>query len=126
MLYFRASPGVLNPGDTIMISSAALSISKSLFIDQGPSGIVKIKTTGTHSIFDVDPGSSLSLRNVHLFMNPTSPNTQGRAVFNEGSLALKDVEILERQANLSGSGSTIHSQAGALIEIVAGCQLKIQ
>ncbi|HQW01141.1 MAG TPA: hypothetical protein PLR30_01645, partial [Saprospiraceae bacterium] len=119
-------PGVLNMGDTIMISSGALTISKNLFIDQGPSGIVKIKTTGTHSIFDVDPGSSLSLRNVHLFMNPTSPNTQGRAVFNEGSLALKDVEILERQANLSGSGSTIHSQAGALIEIVTGCQLKIQ
>ncbi|MBL0009261.1 MAG: hypothetical protein IPP25_19335 [Saprospiraceae bacterium] len=119
-------PGVLNMGDTIMISSGALTISKNLFIDQGPSGIVKIKTTGTHSIFDVDPGSSLSLRNVHLFMNPTSPNTQGRAVFNEGSLTLKDVEILERQANLSGSGSTIHSQAGALIEIVAGCQLKIQ
>ena len=119
-------PGVLNMGDTIMITSGALTISKNLFIDQGPSGIVKIKTTGTHSIFDVDPGSSLSLRNVHLFMNPTSPNTQGRAVFNEGSLTLKDVEILERQANLSGSGSTIHSQAGALIEIVAGCQLKIQ
>lgn len=69
-------PGVLNPGDTIMITTSALSISKNLYIDQGPSAIVKIKTTGTHSVFDVNPGSSLSVRNVHLFMNPASPNTQ--------------------------------------------------
>ena len=119
-------PGVLNPGDTIMITTSALSISKNLYIDQGPSAIVKIKTTGTHSVFDVNPGSSLSVRNVHLFMNPASPNTQGRAIYNEGSLTLKDVEIYERQVNLSGSGSTVHNLAGALIEIVSGCQLKVQ
>lgn len=119
-------PGVLNPADTIMITTSALSISKNLYIDQGPSAIVKIKTTGTHSVFDVNPGSSLSVRNVHLFMNPASPNTQGRAIYNEGSLTLKDVEIYERQVNLSGSGSTVHNLAGALIEIVSGCQLKVQ
>jgi hypothetical protein len=119
-------PGVLNAGDTLLISSAALDISKSITIDQEASAIVKIKTTGTHSIFDINASGTLNLRNVQLFMNSTSPTTQGRAVFNEGSLYLSDVSVYEKQANLMGAGTTIHNLPGSLIQIVAGCQIIVQ
>ncbi len=119
-------PGVLNPGDTLMISSAALDISKSIAIDQEASAIVKIKTTGTHSIFDINAAGTLHLRNVHLFMNSTSPATSGRAVYNEGSLYLNNVFIYEKQVNLMGAGTTVHNLPGSLIQIVAGCQIIVQ
>lgn len=119
-------PGVLNPGDTIMITSGALLIDKNLTIDQPPSGVVKIKTTGTHAVFSIDPLGELTLKNVHLFMNPSAPNTQGRAIFNEGSLLLEDVMILERLQNTAGNGSTLHNQAGSLTSILSNCQIILQ
>jgi hypothetical protein len=119
-------PGVLSPGDTLMISSAALDISKSITIDQEASATVKIKTTGTHSIFDISAAGTLNLRNVHLFMNSASPATSGRAVYNEGSFYLNNVFVYEKQANLMGAGTTVHNLPGSLIQIGAGFQIIVQ
>ena len=119
-------PSVLNTGDTIMITSEALLIDKNLTIHQPSSGVVKIKTTGTHSVFTIDPLGELKLKNVHLFMNPSSPNTLGRAILNEGSLLLEDAMILERLQNTSGTGSTLHNQAGSFTSVTSNFQIIVQ
>ncbi|HEY3387310.1 MAG TPA: hypothetical protein VGK46_12415 [Saprospiraceae bacterium] len=119
-------PSVLDPSDTIFITSGALLINKDIVIDQLPGQLIKIKTTGTHPIFQVTNGSILNMKNAKLFLNGTSPNTNGRAVLNSGSLILRGVEIFEKAQNLQGSGSTIRNLPGSSMEILTNCQLKVQ
>ena len=119
-------PVVLDAGDTISISSAALMIGKDIYIDQGPSAMVKIKTTGAHAVFDINAGSSLTLRNVQLFVNAINPNMAGRAIVNQGILTMDAVDIFERLANVTGNGNTVQNQSGSTLQILSGCQLKLE
>ena len=119
-------PSVLNIGDTIIISSGSLEINKSIIINQTNSSVVKIKTTGPHSIFNISAGKSLSLNYVNLFMNPSSPNVPGRAILNNGILLLSNINIRERSQNLGGIGSTIHNSSSSTVNISSTNQIVIQ
>ncbi|MFZ1571930.1 MAG: hypothetical protein WAT89_04250, partial [Candidatus Kapaibacterium sp.] len=112
--------------DTILISSAALNVNKNIIINQTLPTIVKIKTIGQHPVFNINMGKSLSLNYVNLFMNPNSPSTPGRAIFNNGSLLISNINIRERSQNLSGNGSTIQNVSGSSVNISLSNQIIIQ
>ncbi len=109
-------PSVLGSADTIMISSAALVINKSLNMNQTAGTKVKIKTTGAHSIFNIQNTKTLNISYFELFLNPTSPNILGRGILNNGTINADNISIFEKAANLIGSGSTIQSEAGSKIQ----------
>ncbi|MBK9734024.1 MAG: hypothetical protein IPO92_03240 [Saprospiraceae bacterium] len=119
-------PAVLGINDTILISSAALNVNKNIIINQTLPTIVKIKTIGQHPVFNINMGKSLSLNYVNLFMNPNSPSTPGRAIFNNGSLLISNINIRERSQNLSGNGSTIQNVSGSSVNISLSNQIIIQ
>ena len=119
-------PLVLGANDTIHISSASLVINKNILINQTPSTIVKIKTTGPHPIFNVSTGKSLTLNYTNLFMNPNSPSVPGRAILNSGNILMSNINIWERSQNLSGNGSTIQNVAGSSVNFSSSNQIIIQ
>jgi len=112
-------PSVLKPNDTIHVTSAALEINKNIDITQDAESVVKIKSTGTHAIFNILAGKSLTLANVDIFVSPGIPNVSGRAIQNNGTLQVSDVSIFEPSQNTSGSGSTLQCSTGSTLNITS-------
>jgi hypothetical protein len=69
-------------------------------------------------IFDILPGGSLTLQNIHLIGGTGNTNT--RVLFNKGVLNMTNVDILDTKANL-GTGKSIDNEGtlncSSLIEI---------
>lgn len=103
-----------------------LDLNKTISINQTASSIVKIKPTGAFPIFNIQPGNTLNLNYVDMFLNPNSQNTMGRAIFNSGNLQLSNVSIRERALNITGSGSTIQNNSSGQINVLTSSQITIQ
>ena len=89
--------------DTILLTSGRIQISKDINILQTPATKVMVKAQGpTGPIFRVAGSQTLSLRSIDLY---SGTNMNSRALQNDGTLILEDVDIYENVGNL-GVGTT--------------------
>lgn len=103
-------------GDTIKILSPIL-IDKNITISPVDINLY-IEADYTGHIFEILPGGSLTLANLHLIGG--KGNTSTRVLFNKGVLNMTNVDILDTKANL-GTGKSIDNEGtlncSSLIEI---------
>jgi photosystem II stability/assembly factor-like uncharacterized protein len=94
-------------GQTIQLTSAPLYVNRNLNMLQTPGNVINIEGSNNYSIFDVQKGIQLNLRNISLYPGIGNGNL-GRAILNGGFLTLEDTQIFEPIQNL-GSGSSIQN-----------------
>ncbi len=89
--------------DTIMLTSGPIQISKNINITQTSGTIVRVRALGaTGPIFKVEGSKTFSLKYIDLY---SATNMTNRALLNNGSLVLENVNIHEKKSN-AGVGTT--------------------
>lgn len=111
------NPSVLNPSDTIKITSSTLNINKSLFIEQANSSILKIKAECPQSLFTILSGKTLGMKYIDIYLSSNHADVTGRAIFNQGLVKMGSINIFDKTSNFGGSGNTIINEPGSAVII---------
>lgn len=107
-------------GQTIDLTSEKIELNKDLVFKQPSSQVIKIRALFSGSVFTITNGSSIYMENIHLYGGDESP---GRAINNQGTLTLKDVNIYETSP-YEGMGSTIENSG--TLTIYGNCNILVE
>ncbi|MEM9548416.1 MAG: M36 family metallopeptidase [Bacteroidota bacterium] len=86
--------------DTIFLDETLL-IDKELIIDPGNGNFISIQSNENGPIFNITNAGSLELNNINLLSGQSDP---GGAIINDGTVILKDVNVLENANNTTADG----------------------
>ncbi len=90
-------------GDTIVINSEVLNLVQDVVIQVEEDLIIVIMDNNTEFTFSVSPFAHVVIENITLLKN-----NENNAIYNEGTLTLKDV-VLKNSSGLNGSQSLINN-----------------
>ncbi len=110
-------------GQTIIINSTRLIVSKNLYIRSNLSNRVKIKST-IAGLFELSPGKTLEMKDLDIISGLTMSGNGGAAFRNSGILRFLDVNV-EKNVSLPNGQYLIRNLPGSQLLLSGDCFIEI-